>query len=96
MATYRVSSDSLQSTATQISGARTRIMDQISAVRGQVEATRDSWEGSAQGEYDGLMQRWRIAADGVQEALNDTVTALQRAATEYDQTEQAQVQRFTA
>ncbi|MGD9998184.1 MAG: WXG100 family type VII secretion target [Ilumatobacteraceae bacterium] len=94
MAQYKVNSESLSGTAGQISQARERIMDEIKTVIRQVEATKDFWEGSAQGTYNELMARWGKAADGVQDALNQTVVALQRAAEDYNTTEQNQVNRF--
>lgn len=94
MATYKVSSEQLQGTASKISDARTRIMDEIRNVRTQVESTHDFWEGSAQNTYNGLMEQWRQAADKVQDALNNTVIALGKAADDYANTEQNQVTRF--
>lgn len=94
MATYKVSSEQLQGTAGQISAARERIMGEIQAVVRQVEGTRDFWEGSAQGTYTGLMEQWRLAADRIQDALNNTVIALGKAAEDYAVTEQNQVTRF--
>ena len=94
MATYKVSSEQLQGTAGQIASARERIMGEIQTVVRQVESTRDFWEGSAQGTYTQLMEQWRKAADGVQDALNQTVVALGKAAEDYAVTEQNQVTRF--
>jgi len=94
MSTYKVNSESLGTTAGTIDSARGRIMDEIGNVRKQVESTRDFWEGSAQNTYNGLMEEWRTAADKVQDALNNTVIALRKAAEDYATTEQNQVTRF--
>ena len=95
MAEYKVNSEQVDSTATQIAGKSGEIMEQLNTIIKLVAATESFWTGNANQTYADLMRRWKGDADSVRQNLDQTVEALRKAAQDYAATEGAQVTRFS-
>ena len=95
MAEYKVNSEQVSQTATQIDGKSAEIMNNLDAIIKLVASTQSFWTGQANTTYADLMRRWKSSADTVRQNLDETVQALQKAAADYATTEGAQVNRFS-
>lgn len=87
MAQYSINPAELGQSAGRVGQQAVVITDGIKRVMAEVTGARQFWTGQASGQYERLMTEWNQAAAGVQAALDNTVRALQTAASQYDSTE---------
>jgi WXG100 family type VII secretion target len=91
---FKVDTGSLQSSAGRVGTQANDILDRINSVKNEVAQARSFWQGRANNQFDELMQRWNTNATKIQKDLEDTVAALNQAATEYAATEGQNASRF--
>lgn len=91
---FKVDTGSLQASAGRVGTQSREIMDRISAVKNEVAQAQSFWQGRANRQFDDLMTRWNTNASKIQKDLDDTVAALNQAATEYAATEGSNASRF--
>ncbi len=91
---FKVDTGSLQASAGRVGTQASDIMDRINSVKNEVAQAQAFWQGRANRQFDELMQRWNTNASNIQKALEDTVAALNQAATEYAATEGSNASRF--
>lgn len=94
MSEYRIDPAQLQTSAGRVADHEKEIMARIQSVMTEVRNTEAFWTGGAKNRYADLMDRWNRQADSVRKMLEDTVTALRQAASDYSTTEQTNVSRF--
>ncbi len=59
----------------------------VNAVRSEADASHNSWNGAAQVEYAGIMERYNSAALKLDTALTDICEQIKQAAGTFDSTE---------
>lgn len=91
---YSIDPAQLTQSASKVNSQAGEILDRIRAVMNEVQSTRGFWTGRANGEYERLMQEWQNTANAVHRSLDETVKALNVAASQYAETESANATRF--
>ncbi|BAH32610.1 hypothetical protein RER_19020 [Rhodococcus erythropolis PR4] len=94
--THRIQGDDMGFTATTaelidsagtIDGHLGDIRGLVNAVRSEADASHNSWNGAAQVEYAGIMERYNSAALKLDTALTDICEQIKQAAGTFDSTE---------
>lgn len=70
-----------------IDGHLADIRGLVNAVRSEADASHNSWNGAAQVEYAGIMERYNSAALKLDTALTDICEQIKQAAGTFDSTE---------
>ena len=71
MSSFKVTPDQLESTASSLAKAKAKseVESQLASVRTQVGNVASVWEGSAQTQFTGLMDRWQKASKDLADTL---------------------------
>ena len=95
MSMIKVTSDDLQQRAGQIQAAASRIEDEITARKGQIDAmTGGEWMGAASSQFATLYGNFNTSAMNLKQSMDGIGQLLQGAATTYAQTEQELASRI--
>jgi len=88
MATIKVTSEQLESTASSLASGEADISGKLGQLHSQVQTLVDAdWQGSASTSFQELWQQWHTSATQLQEALQGISQMLSKTGNVYQQTE---------
>jgi ESAT-6 family protein len=92
----RVTPEQLASVAAQLNGGASSIDGILSQLAGQVAPLGSDWAGVAQGRFLQLWEQWQTSSRQLHQALAEIAVLMQRAAGDYESTEQRIAGLFNA
>ena len=87
MAVYKVSSEVLSGTASQLTSGSTEAQELLTRLRKLVDSLGNDWEGSGAGAFNDLYAEFNTAGGQLVEALDGIASMLSKAATYYAESE---------
>lgn len=94
MAIFSVDSDAVLSSTAAMRGTIDRLQAETSAMLAQLTQLQSSWTGGASVAFQGVIEQWRGAQRGVDDALASINHALGTAGRQYAEAEQVTVSMF--
>ena len=88
MAVYSVDSDAVLSATTAVRSTADRLQGDTSAMLSQLTQLQSSWTGTASIAFQGVLDRWRLAQQQIEQSLGEISAALSTAAQQYADAEQ--------
>jgi WXG100 family type VII secretion target len=89
MGMIKVTSEDLQRQAVQIQQSSSRIEDELTALKSQIDTmTSGDWLGAASSQFQTLYTNWNTSATNMKQALDGISSLLTSTAQAYAQTEQ--------
>lgn len=95
MAQFRVDSEGLALKSAAVRGSVERIRAEVNAMHRSLQELESTWSGQAAAGFQTVMVDWRGTQARVEQSLESINAALSTAATQYAQTEQANIRLFT-
>ncbi|AOW92102.1 hypothetical protein BFN03_03635 [Rhodococcus sp. WMMA185] len=86
----------MQAAAGHVEDVNAQLQATINGLKDRCEASRESWEGSAQAAFAQLMVRYGDASRRLQQALDETATKIRENGKGYDAAEQANMEAIHA
>lgn len=96
MAQFKVSSDALNDTSSQLSSGALQLQDQLSILRAKVVALGGDWDGAGSQAFNQLYEEFNKAGADLNEALTGIATMLSKAAGFYAESEANVASAFNA
>ena len=94
MADQQVNYSALDAAAADIRSGSSYLQSCIDDLESTLNRLRASWEGAAQEAYDAAQVKWNEGLDGLKDVLDRTSNAVDTANSNYQQTDQANANRF--
>lgn len=94
MAVFSVDSDAVLTTTTAMRGTIDRLQAETAAMLSQLTQLQSSWTGGASAAFQGVVDQWRGAQRGVDDALASINHALGSAGRQYEEAEQLSASLF--
>ena len=94
MANITVTPEQLTQVSGQLNSGAAEIDAQLAQLGSAVQSLQGVWQGSAQQRFETLWTEWQTGAQKVHEALTGISQLTAQAATNYQQTEDANTQAF--
>lgn len=82
-----VDSELVAQSAPLIQATAERIRGEISGMHAQLTSLSSAWQGVAANSFQELIERWRLAASGLETQLNEIASAVALAADQYREIE---------
>ena len=96
MPTFRVDSEQINATASNVRAASARVTTEVQSMHAAIQALQESWQGGASSAFQGIAQNWHATQLRVEESLSQINQALQLAGQQYTDVESANMRMFAA
>ncbi|WP_433606531.1 WXG100 family type VII secretion target [Prescottella agglutinans] len=80
--------ETMEATSRRVSDVRSEIQGLLSTLKGEVDAIRGGWEGSAAIAFQNLMEGWDANASSLNQALQDISENIKSNSVSYDAAQQ--------
>jgi WXG100 family type VII secretion target len=94
MSIFRVDSEQVLAANSNIQATIGKLQSEVELLHAQLQSLEGSWQGIAADSFQELVKRWRTTATTVENQLGEIGAALARAATQYNEIEQANLRLF--
>ncbi len=94
MSIYQVDSEQLLHASANVAQTSEAIRGSVGAMMAQLQALDGSWVGSASSSFQGLVARWHVTQQQVEDSLDAISNALAHASTSYAEAENATAAMF--
>jgi 6 kDa early secretory antigenic target len=94
VAQITVTPEEIRTVAGQVMAGATEIEAQRKQVLAKIQQLGETWQGVAAGALQSLYERWDTQAQSLNQTLTEISQAMERAATNYEETEQAVAKTF--
>ena len=94
MSIFRVDSEQVLAANSNIQATIGKLQSEVELLHAQLQSLEGSWQGIAADSFQELVKRWRTTATTVENQLGEIGAALARAATQYNDIEQANLRLF--
>lgn len=94
MALFQIDTEELLAKSQAVEGTIGRLQTEVNTMDGQLRQLNDSWRGQASANFQSIISEWRATQTRVEESLRSIRQAMNHAASQYQQTEQANAAMF--